>query len=47
VQLNGFTPAELTPEQIAAISELEKNFAADKSGRKIYLLAVTCKDDAR
>lgn len=41
----GLAPALLTDEQLTALKELEKKLPADGTGRKLYLLAVTCREE--
>ncbi|MEW6446751.1 MAG: hypothetical protein AB1426_01460 [Bacillota bacterium] len=38
-------PALLTDEQLSAVKELEKKLPADGTGRKLYILAVTCREE--
>lgn len=38
-------PAQLTDEQVIALKDLEKKLPADGAGRKLYLLAVTCREE--
>ncbi|MEW6181877.1 MAG: hypothetical protein AB1500_01695 [Bacillota bacterium] len=39
--LTNMSFAELSAEQISALKELEKRITGNKTGRKVYLLAVT------
>jgi len=38
-------PALLTDEQLNALKELERKLPADGTGRKVYLLAVTRREE--